>query len=58
MHADFWRYTGIKMLTANANSNATADDALHALDPAAYLRANFLYLLDEEAQHDHNIVGG
>jgi hypothetical protein len=58
MHADFWRNTGIKMPTANANSNATADTALHALDPAAYLRANFLHLLDEEAQDHRNIVGG
>jgi hypothetical protein len=51
MHADFWRNTGIKKPTTNANSIATADPALHALDPAAYLRANFLRLHDEEAQH-------
>jgi hypothetical protein len=59
MHADFWRYTGIEMPTANADSNATADaaDAADAAGPAAYFRANFLHLLDEEAQHDHNIVG-
>jgi hypothetical protein len=56
MHAEFWRNTGIKMPKANANSNATADAALDALDPAAYLRANFLHLHDEEAQHHHNIV--
>jgi len=56
MHPHFWLYTGIEMPTANADSNATAD-AADALDPA-YLRENFSHMLDAEAQHDPNIVGG
>jgi hypothetical protein len=59
MHADFWRNSGIKMPTANANSNAIVDAALGALDVADDLQANFLHPHDEEAQHhDHHIMEG
>ncbi len=56
MHADFWRNSGIKMPTANANSNAIVDATIGALDVADDLQANFLHPHDEEAQHHHHHI--
>jgi hypothetical protein len=56
MHADFWRNSGIKMPTANANSNAIVDAAIGALDAADDLQENFLHPHDEEAQHHHHHI--
>jgi hypothetical protein len=58
MHADFWRNSGIKMPTANANSNATVDATIGALDAAGDLQENFLHQHDEEAQRHHHIMDG
>ncbi len=42
------------MPTANANSNATVDAAIGALDADDVLQVNFLHPHDEEAQHHHH----
>ncbi len=56
MHADFWRNSGIKMPTANANSNAIVDAAIGALDAADDLQENSLHQHDEEAQNQQHMV--